>query len=173
MIIGISGKMGSGKDTAGQIIYDYLHPNCEITHFADPLKQFCIDYLGLKYEDLYTEQGKKEFNHFWNMTNREILQKVGTDALRNGFDKDIWVKITELKIKTKIKTNIVIPDVRFDNEAEMILKNKGIVLNIERPETKQDTHISEQGISHNLISINILNDGTLEELKNKVIGALK
>ena len=55
MIFGISGKMGSGKDTVGKIIYDMLKPNCKITHFADPLKDLCINYLGLSYDDVYTD----------------------------------------------------------------------------------------------------------------------
>ena len=173
MIYGISGKMGSGKDTVGKIIFDYIYPKGSVIHFADPLKQFCIDYLGLSFEDVYTEQGKKEFNQLWNMTNRSVLQKVGTDALRNGFDKDVWVKITELKIKQHKNTDFIIPDIRFDNEAEMVLKNGGIVLNIERESVNKDNHISEQGISKYLISKNILNNGTIEELKEKVLKEIK
>ena len=173
MIIGISGKMGSGKDTAGKIIYDILKPNCEIIHFADPLKDLCINYLGLSHDDVYTENGKKQFNDFWKMTNREILQKVGTDAFRNGFDENVWVKITELKILSNTNCNFIIPDIRFDNEAEMVIKHHGIVLNIERNNGNNNNHISEQGISNNLITANIENNGSVEELKEKISEVIK
>lgn len=173
MIFGISGKMGSGKDTVGKIIYDMLKPNCKITHFADPLKDLCINYLGLSYDDVYTENGKKQFNDFWKMTNREILQKVGTDAFRNGFDKDVWVKITELNILSKHDCNYIIPDIRFDNEAEMVIKHGGIVLNIERNNWNKNSHISEQGISKKLITVNIENNGTIENLKEKIFKVIE
>ena len=174
LIIGISGKMGSGKDTAAKIIKEYFkEKNFEIIHFADPLKMFCIDYLGVNHDDVYTENGKKSFNTFWNMTNREILQKIGTDCLRNHFDKNIWVKIIELKIKKSKNINFLIPDVRFDNEAEMILNNGGVVLNIERIAQKQDSHSSEKGISENFITKTIKNDKTLDIFQNEVVEFFK
>lgn len=174
MIIGISGRMGSGKDTVAKIIKDkFPDKNFEIIHFADPLKLFCIDYLGLHYDYVYTEKGKKCFNPYWNMTNREILQKVGTDALRNGFDKDVWVKIMELRILNNPDKNFIIPDVRFDNEAEMVNKHSGIMLNITRNSANKDSHISEKGISKELICFNISNNKTLYDLEADVVYYLR
>ena len=172
MIIGISGKMGCGKDTVAKIIENnFKEKDFVITHFADPLKRFCMDYLGLSYNDVYTESGKKKFNYFWGMTNREILQKVGTNALRNGFDKDIWIKI--MKTEFARYKNVLIPDVRFDNEAQLILQEKGIVLNVQRDYSINDKHISESGISEKFITKNILNNGTLNDLEKEVVCFLK
>lgn len=169
MIIGISGRMGSGKDTVAEIIKrQFKEKDFDIIYFADPLKNFCIQYLGLSNEDVYTEEGKKKFNPFWNMTNREILQRVGTDALRNGFDKNVWVKIMELHLSENPQKNFIIPDVRFDNEAELINKNCGIILNIMRDSANKDTHVSEKGISKEFICFNINNNKTLYDLEAEV-----
>ena len=174
MIVGISGRMGSGKDTVAEIIKrQFKDKNFEIISFADPLKNFCVQYLGLSYDDVYTQEGKMKFNEFWNMTNREILQKVGTDALRNGFDKDVWVKIMELHILNNSQKNFIIPDVRFDNEAELVNKHSGIMLNIVRDCVNKDTHVSEKGISKELILFNINNNKTFYDLESEVCWRLR
>ena len=162
-LIGLVGEAGSGKDTAA----DYMIEEGWVKFaFAQALKDMCIDYLGLSHDDAYTQEGKLKYNDFWGMTNREILQKVGTDAFRNGFHKDTWVKIAELKISNMLKSGkkVIITDCRFDNEAEMVERLGGIVMNIQRKNyqsnltSSEKGHISEQGINEKYISRIILND---------------
>ena len=156
MLIGLTGFAGSGKDTLYEMIKS---DGWERFAYADALKNICIDYLGLSYEDVYTQEGKVKYNEFWGMTNREILQKVGTEAFRNGFHKDTWIKIAEIKLNSFLKSgkNVIVTDVRFDNEAILIKKLGGKVFNIVREvETnltaKELIHASESGISDNLLS---------------------
>ena len=163
-IIGLTGKAGSGKDTAA----DYLvnTRGWVKTAFAKPLKDMCIQYLGLSEEDVYTQEGKMRYNSFWGMTNREILQKVGTDAFRNGFNYETWVKITEIQVKKMLEEGkkVVISDCRFDNEAEMIERLGGIVFEIKRNDNQfeligdEKSHISESGINKKLITEEIDNN---------------
>lgn len=50
-IISISGRKKSGKDTVAKYICDLLcHKRslCRIYHYADEVKKFCVDYLGLR-----------------------------------------------------------------------------------------------------------------------------
>lgn len=168
-LIGLSAKAESGKDTISKM---KTKEGWVRYAFADPLKRFCIEYLGLSHEDVYTEVGKSRFNNEWGMTNREILQKVGSDALRDGFHKQVWIKIAEREIKKLIdnRNKVVITDVRFDNEAELIKKLNGIVVHIERSNfnsslsESEKQHQSEQGISKQFISFNLFNDSTKEKL---------
>ena len=168
MNIGITGQMQNGKDTVANMIKEMVS-DFEITHFADPLKEICINYLGLSYEDVYTSEGKAKYNDFWGMTNREILQKMGTEAFRKGFKSDVWVKLMELKLKN---SNYIIPDVRFDDEAKVILDNDGIIINVIRPfvnnSLKDLSHESEKGVSKELITYTVINDSDLDSLKEKV-----
>lgn len=170
-IIGITGAAGAGKDTLAELIGV---DGWVRFAYADALKQICIDYLGLSYDDAYTQNGKTRFNEFWGMTNREILQKVGTDAMRNGFHKDVWIKIAELRLKNILDSGakVIVTDVRFDNEAELIEKLGGCVIKITRNSIselteKEKTHASERGIDDKYISFTIKNNMSKDDLKTE------
>jgi len=173
-LIGLVGEAGSGKDTAA----DYMvEEGWTKFAFAQALKDICIEYLGLSYDDAYTQEGKLKFNDFWGMTNREILQKVGTDAFRMGFHKDTWVKIAELKIQKMLLRGekVIITDCRFDNEAEMVERLGGVVMKIRRDNYQSNLtqsekkHISEQGVDDKYISRIIMNDREKTALKRTFI----
>lgn len=174
--VGFTGKMLAGKDTCAnfleQEILKWKGSNFSVARmaFADSLKDFCMNYLGLTKHQCYDQEGKKEFNKFWGMTNREILQRVGTEAMRNGFHPDVWAKITELKIKHAVEDGdfFIITDVRFPNEAETIRKHGGIIVEVIRPGIESNgitNHASEQRIDLSLIDRQVMNDKDLENLK--------
>lgn len=177
-LIGLVGAAGSGKDTVADLLKEY---NWEKFAFAKALKDMCIEYLGLSYDDAYTQEGKMKFNEFWGMTNREILQKVGTDAFRNGFHHDTWVKIAELKIQKLLNEGkkVIVTDCRFDNEAELIEKLGGIVMKVERKNyennlsSSEKTHASEKGVDNKYIARTILNDRNIDMLKREAYEKLR
>ena len=183
--IGFTGKMKAGKDTSANFLKEeFIKNNESPIHafiqlaFADSLKQICMEHLGLTHHQCYDQDGKEEYNEFWGMTNREILQRIGTEAMRNGFHKDVWSKITELKIKDAIKRNafFIITDVRFPNEAETIRRNGGIIVQIIRPNVESNGivgHASEQNLPTNLVDEIINNDGTLDDLHKKIKKLMK
>ena len=159
-ILGITGKMFSGKDTVAEFVH-FAFRNSRITSFAYPMKQMMIDYFGFTYEDLYTVEGKNRYNEFWGMTNREALQKIGTECFRNNFHVDTWLKTMEVNIINDLTPIIIIPDVRFPNEAELIHALGGSILKIIRDDVKRDqnqmTHASEtmiDQISYDMLLVN-------------------
>lgn len=174
-LIGLAGAAGAGKDTIAtlMVVDDWEH-----VAFADPLKDICVRHLGLSKDDVYTQEGKMKFNDFWGMTNREILQKVGTEAMRNGFDKDVWVKIMELKLTGILMRGgkVIVTDCRFGNEAELIYRIGGVVAKVERPSmrsmlTKSESgHSSEGGIDDGLVSFTVVNDADIPRLKREFVG---
>lgn len=139
LIIGIAGKAGSGKSFAAKFIQEnFPDLNLEIASFASPLKNFITLLQG----EIGDKQDK--FALYPNMTIREALQKIGTDALRNNFAKDIWIRALEHRTKGK---NIIIDDVRFPNEAKWIHDNGGFIIKINRHRAvleQIDSHESEQ-----------------------------
>lgn len=145
-ILGITGKMFSGKDTVAEFVH-FAFRNSRITSFAYPMKQMMIDYFGFTYEDLYTVEGKNRYNEFWGMTNREALQKIGTECFRNNFHVDTWLKTMEVNIINDLTPIIIIPDVRFPNEAELVRALDGSILKIIRDDVVRDpeqmAHASE------------------------------
>tara|TARA_R100000479_G_C6306026_1_gene172147 strand:- start:108 stop:680 length:573 start_codon:yes stop_codon:yes gene_type:complete len=154
MIIGISGKAGSGKDTVG----DYLVKEGVIDvkiPLAKSLKELCSNIFNIPIENFYDK--KDEDTHIkvsnWlynnsqldkerigtNLTGRELLQYFGTDVVRS-FHSSTWV---DLFIEESKKYNIVTcTDVRFIDEVEAIQKSGGIVIRLTRNPSKM-SHVSE------------------------------
>lgn len=152
-LIGIVGKIGVGKSTAANYLEEKLQ--FKEVSFAFPLKKIAIE-LGFKENEVFgTQEEKLEKNELWNISGREFLQKFGTDICRNTLPEmfpsmsGIWIKLGRQKIEELMKTNynVVISDVRFPDEAEMIRELGGKIVRIERDtgETKCEvnTHASE------------------------------
>jgi hypothetical protein len=186
-LIGISGKIGSGKDTFAEIIRllvaapymtnqtveHYLrNPNPYVTKtdwvvkkFANKLKEIASILCGVpayKFED--QEFKKTMMAPEWDMTYREFLQKLGTDAMRNGLHTDTWVNATFANFNASSRW--LITDVRFPNEAAAVLDKKGTLIRLERNSDTGD-HPSETALDDFDFPIVIKNTGTLSELIDK------
>lgn len=162
-IIGISGKIGSGKDLAGKIIQyltcgmalpiaetkladifnnpAYLRASSwKIKKYAGKLKQITSLLTGIPVEALEEPEVKNSYlSPEWAkdgklLTVRELLQKLGTDALRNVIHPNIHVNALFADYITVDKKvpNWIITDVRFENEAEAIKERGGLLIRIER-----------------------------------------
>jgi hypothetical protein len=143
MIVGFSGLIGSGKDTAA----DYLvnEHGFRRDSFASTLKDavsavFGWDRIMLEGRTQAAREWREQVDEWWanrvgipHLTPRWILQHWGTDVCRNHFHDDIWIASLENKMR-KTRDNIVISDVRFPNEIKAIKNAGGVVLRIKRGE---------------------------------------
>lgn len=90
MIIGVSGYAKSGKDTVAQIICSQ-HGEWKIKKFAHKLKEIASLLTGFPVE-FFEDQSLKDIKmNGWEMTSREFMQKLGTEAIRNNLHEDAWV----------------------------------------------------------------------------------
>jgi hypothetical protein len=141
MLIGVTGLIGSGKDT----IADYLvtfHRFKRIS-FAGALKDavapvFNWDRELLEGQTAESRKWREEVDPWWakrlgipHLTPRWILQQWGTEVLRRNFHNDIWVASVENKL-LKTKDNVVITDCRFANELYTIKSSGGIAIRVMR-----------------------------------------
>lgn len=162
MIIGISGKKRSGKDTVADMLQMFI-PKTIKYHFATPLKREVAMAMNVSVE--YIDQHKDNF--------RKILQGYGTDYRRMLFGDDYWVNKMQTALSV-ISTNgsinnIIIPDVRFKNEYEFVKRNHGIMIRVNSSRTDNtDTHISETELDTFKFDYTIDNSGTLIELNEQV-----
>lgn len=115
-----------------------LWPYTKIYHFADYLKQICVDLFDLSPEQVYgTDEDKntktkiRKQKSRTNMTAREFLQFFGTDVMRKIKDS-IWVDYTIKLIQQEQSAVSIIPDVRFPNEVMAIKKAGGCIIRLDR-----------------------------------------
>lgn len=198
-LIGINGKIGAGKDTVGEIIQKLCITNSgskfEIKKFAGKLKQTASLLTGIpikKFEDqeFKTKALGREWcyptewqgrEHWVEMTVREFLQRLGTEAMRVGLHTNVWVNALFADYKWYVKSwdelgteidgaypNWVITDMRFPNEMEAVVEKGGITIRVVRPGTVTGDHPSETALDDAVFDYEIINDGSMEELVSKV-----
>lgn len=182
-IIAFSGKKGSGKSTC----VEYLNEtnSCLILSFAQPLKNLVRDVFLLTEDQVYDPVFKEQLDKYWNVTPRELLQKIGTEMFRNQLStlfpqirmshNSIWVSRMyrciqdelQLQKNTGVIRDILIDDCRFEDEYEMLTQIGGIVIRINRGEQSDmdSSHESEKGCSY---THEIENTGSLERLYNSI-----
>jgi hypothetical protein len=168
-LIGLAGRAGSGKDTAGE----YLAKNymMEHTFFAKPIKEGCRVMFGLTDEQLYGSQ-KETVIPEYGCSPRQIMQWAGTEFGRNLVHPDIWLMrvrhVWDAIQATADETfhgGLVVTDVRFENEAALIRELGGTVVHVVRDRTPDVAdHSSEAGIEFKLGDIRCDNTGTKHEL---------
>jgi hypothetical protein len=167
MIIGISGKIGSGKDALAQMIIEQ-DPTFTIHKFADKLKQIAALLTG--FPDQWSREGKNTFLEPWSMTVGELQQKLGTEAIRSGLHPRAW--ILALFADYYPKLNWVITDVRFPNEALAILGYEGILVRLngrEAIEVRDPNHLSETALDgYSRFDVVVDNSGPLDELRSHI-----
>lgn len=141
MIIGLLGFAGSGKGTVGEIlIEDYGYHQLA---FAGSLKDavsiiFGWDRKLLEGDTEVSRAFREKPDDFWSarfgreITPRIILQQVGTESLRDVIDQGIWIHSLERKILQMKDANVVITDVRFPNEIDLIRNLGGKLIRVKR-----------------------------------------
>lgn len=149
MIIGMIGRKGVGKNYVADVIASELREDrvVEMLAFADPMKEFCINCLGIQRELICgSDKDKNTPTHYkWEkmppfirekfpertgaMTIRHVIQVVGTEMCRGIWGENVWIdamsrRIVESDVRSaragQSPTAIVITDVRFPDEAQAI-----------------------------------------------------
>lgn len=222
MIIALSGRAGSGKDTVGKCI-QYMtaedvgleclkriraglpidgHHNSDFKNkkFAGKLKTVASLLSGVSVEMFEDQDFKKlDMEPEWGMTYREFLQKLGTEAMRDGLHKNVWVnalfadykraldlvKSEDPKYDLKVEEvgkypNWLVTDMRFPNEMDAVKEKEGITIRVNRPvhalsqeNNAVQLHPSETALDDAEFDYVIENDGSFDDLMVKVEAILK
>ncbi len=174
-VIGITGKKRSGKDTfAARLIEEhgftqvrFAYPLRAMLKAQNPIVDFTrgyedgfvrlTDVLGPE-EDWETAKELPEV--------RRLMQALGTEAGRNILGENIWVDTARKQIDA-IDGPVVITDVRFPNEAELVT-DIGTLVRITRPSlgVPTDLHPSETALDDWWVDpdFDVVNDGTIADL---------
>ncbi len=162
MLIGISGKKRSGKDTVGAMVVEWLNEHgfdAAQVAFADQLKDEVAEATGVNRR--MQEMDKERW--------RPILQWWGVEFRRHYFGQDYWVSKMTQKLLAMDEDLAVVTDVRFRDEADFIRASGGFVVRVERETGLQDSHSSETDLDgYSEFQATLSNDGTLDDLEEKV-----
>ncbi len=175
LTIGICGRARHGKGTLANLMWQWFEKRgqtAQVISFADPLKQFLIDFIGRKepfrgndeqrnapvteitWADLtpaFVEAARVSFPDLQlesHPTGRQLMQLFGTEVIRTNFCANAWVRIAGGRAK-QFNGVTIVDDVRFPNEA--YLRHDGPVMfgifdaiyKIVRPGMPVLTHPSE------------------------------
>ena len=184
-LIGLYGKMHSGKDTLGNYLVQ-THGYTRIA-FADALKEVCKLITGFTDDQLYGDKKEIEDDNT-GIVPRELFQFIGTDIFRELFlvhfpkyadkcGKSVWVNIVKRQILANPLTKYVITDIRFQNELSMCTDMGGCIVHVVRPDCKNSIpvnhetpsistliHLSETEHDTFIPNITVVNNGTMDNL---------
>lgn len=165
MLIGIAGKVGSGKDTVGKYLAE---EHAFVQHaFAGPLKHMLAS-IGIKEP---AREDKEKIMPEWGFSYRRAAQLLGTEWGR-ALSPTLWVDMMEQAIIEDEFHDLstVITDVRFEEEATMIRRRGGHIIHLHGRSyaTDNPSHLSESGLSLGERDWVVSNNRTLEELYNTI-----
>lgn len=201
-IVGLVGETESGKDTiadlaiaqfgARRIAFADPIRNCALA--IDPIVPVVVREEGddeekvqlVRVSDVVSKMGWREAKQLPEV--RRLLQRIGTEMGREIIHPDIWINLG-FRLLTAYYSgsngeieNYVITDVRFQNEADKILEfiqaldieAEAFLVRVKRPGYGAvNDHASENSYDAiGPIHTTIDNDGSLEDLKDKVYDVL-
>jgi len=164
-----AGKARSGKDTSASYIKSY---------YESKSKKVAI----LQYSTYLKEYAKKITN--WSGSDidkpRQLLIELGTDLIRGKIDRYLFVNrmIEDIIVLSYFFDILIISDARLVEELEVPRKKiKNVkIINIKRPNfdngltKEQQKSLTESALdNYTDYDYSIINDGTLENLNEKII----
>lgn len=170
-LIGFTGKMGSGKSTAIELIQLGQNKKVVTLKLAAALYDM-QEFVYRRVAPVY-----KRPDNF--VKDRKLLQWLGTEWGRDSISQSLWVDLWKESVKAHMGQDIVVicDDVRFDNEAEALINMNGTLLELSRgvpaPEGGPGyaAHPSEAGVSKKYISYTVYNTGTKEQFKQALFAS--
>lgn len=168
VLIGIHGKPRAGKDTLAK----YLCEKYKLVQYGPsfPVKRATAAVFNVPEENFWKDELKETYNEFWNMTYREMAQKVGKESSRDVFGEDFWMRHVALvyeQLDPAWHNGMLLADIRYENEVKWVQSQGGIVIFVTRDNrdyVANENHPAEHGLSLELADVVIPNNHTIQDL---------
>ena len=170
----VAGRARSGKGTIAKYLENYyqnLNKKVIISPYTKYLKKYIEDIIGEKIDD--------------DNKPRELLQKISSDLIKKELNKHSFFiarQLEDLEIYSYFADIIIIPDVRFEKEIEVIKEryNKVISIGVIRPNYQSDltkeqlNDITETSLdNYKEYDYLIINDESLKKLNINLLKILE
>lgn len=151
VVIGFSGKAGVGKDTYKDSVLRLTNYKYVPYSFAGPLKKACEFMFGWSQDQIEDRKFKEAIDPAWGFSPRRAMQLLGTEFGR-VLKPTLWLDFATKKLQEVQAydfAGLVVPDVRFENEAKWVRDLGGILVHLEASDLKTDVpaHASESGVA--------------------------
>lgn len=197
MLIGVSGKIGSGKNEVADMLsfLHFVNPDGTFEQFQKQqwlrnqyIENGAYAQAYLKLPGIHSfacnlkrcvadctgidyhdleKRSQKSTIIPWLNISYRQLLQSLGEAVRGQINENFWV---HSMLATYEDSDFwIVSDVRYRNEADELLSRHALLIRVERPVLSEDTHQSEVDLdSYDKFSFTIENDGTLEDLFNTV-----
>ena len=197
MLIGVSGKIGSGKNEVADMLsfLHFVNPDGTFEQFQKQqwlrnqyIENGAYAQADLKLPGIHSfacnlkrcvadctgidyhdleKRSQKSTIIPWLNISYRQLLQSLGEAVRGQINENFWV---QSMLATYEDSDFwIVSDVRYRNEADELLSRHALLIRVERPVLSEDTHQSEVDLdSYDKFSFTIENDGTLEDLFNTV-----
>ena len=185
-LIGMLGAKQHGKDTIAKFVMEADSSFVRVA-FADAVRDIAyaidpyIQTIDVSMKEYVRLRNLVDW-HGWDTVKqipdvRRLLQRIGTEGVRDNIDSDVWVNLAfAKKIKPALAggNSVIITDVRFKNEIQRVWAEGGQLWCVQRPsaEDGNDPHVSELDWRDTVPDRIIMNDGSLDKLRQSVLDAL-
>jgi hypothetical protein len=182
--IAISGKAGSGKDTAASFILNHeMMKDFNLTKkaFADPLKEIAgIMYPDIPKEWIYGPSQLRasviddSFKENEKLTVRQLLIDIGTNG--RNYNENIWIESALADVRKSKEKSFIFSDVRFRNEFDSLKKNGFFMIRVKREKISKIDSPSENEMDFILddeFDYVINNDLSIDSFYQKIDKCLK
>ena len=178
-LIAFCGHAGSGKsEAAAHLMY---HHGFERVKFAGVLKGmlvFLYEYAGLdpwEIEERMEGKRKEQPDQFLcGASPRRAMQTLGGEWGRDAINPLLWVSLWKARVSRLLTAgiNVVVDDVRYQNEADTVRELGGCIIEIVRPGLALDVPSHPSEVMDFDADAAILNATSLMDLRAAVDEAL-
>lgn len=176
-VIGVSGPAGSGKDTLANLIFSRILETfppryAVIRSLAKPIKSIAVEQFGFSEKQMHDPELKGIVHSYWGVTPRVMMQRLG-DGLRAQFGEDVLARMLEpyvAEAARKPEVLLLIPDVRKNEEAEMVKRNNGMMVGMRGRGSlsgAEAAHNTETPVDSGWIDVWVDNSGDMEHLASQ------
>lgn len=152
-------RLGKYTDSEAILLIGNWFTKYDVSHSMGTAYGVVIGLLlkEIHQEPIIFEEGKP----------RKLLQMLGTDVFRT-LDQDFLINCMRIDVDTSVNPNIVITDVRFENDKAFV-ESIGAAVCIHRPGiVNTDTHASEISLDNAVWKYHIMNTQGLDMLYEQV-----